>query len=102
METGYASCNVGHCCQHFNLDLYTYDDVFSPHRCTEDDFYEGFFIPKGAIVIPNVWELNHDPEVWGLDAHLFRPERYLDAKGRLTSGPPGMKDDGSYIFGMSL
>ena len=26
-----------------------------PHSTTEDDVYKGYFIPKGAIVIPNVW-----------------------------------------------
>lgn len=25
------------------------------HTCSEDDIYRGFFIPKGSIVIPNVW-----------------------------------------------
>ncbi|QRV85544.1 cytochrome P450 family protein [Ceratobasidium sp. AG-Ba] len=26
-----------------------------PHASIQDDIYEGFFIPKGTIVIPNVW-----------------------------------------------
>ena len=26
-----------------------------PHRLTEDDEYRGMLIPKGSIVIPNVW-----------------------------------------------
>lgn len=24
-------------------------------RTREDDFYEGYYIPKGTIVLPNVW-----------------------------------------------
>jgi hypothetical protein len=26
-----------------------------PHLASDDDVYQGYFIPKGAIVIPNVW-----------------------------------------------
>ena len=26
-----------------------------PHATTEDDVYKGYFIPKGSIVVPNVW-----------------------------------------------
>lgn len=26
-----------------------------PHMCTEDDLYEGYLIPKGSLVLPNIW-----------------------------------------------
>jgi hypothetical protein len=26
-----------------------------PHRCTSDDVYNGYYIPAGATLIPNVW-----------------------------------------------
>ena len=26
-----------------------------PHRSIEDDEYRGYFIPKGSIIIPNIW-----------------------------------------------
>jgi cytochrome P450 len=26
-----------------------------PHMSTEDDVCEGYFIPKGAVVMPNIW-----------------------------------------------
>ena len=32
-----------------------------PHQTTEDDWYEGTFIPKGTVCIPNVWHLKRDP-----------------------------------------
>lgn len=26
-----------------------------PHVCTKDDICEGYLIPKGSIIVPNVW-----------------------------------------------
>ena len=27
----------------------------APHRVTEDDVYEGYFIPKGSLIMPILW-----------------------------------------------
>ncbi|KAF7340055.1 Cytochrome P450 [Mycena venus] len=35
-------------------------------------------IPKGTVLLIPVNVLQIDPEIWGDDAHLFRPERWLD------------------------
>jgi len=59
----------------------------APHVSTEDDWYEGMFIPKGTMCIPNVWHMNRDPEIYGEDASHFNPARYLRA---------GVGDDGGY------
>lgn len=26
-----------------------------PHRAMEDDIHDGYFIPKGSLIIPNIW-----------------------------------------------
>jgi len=72
-----------------------------PHRCTEDNWYEGIFIPKGAICIANMWHMNHDPKVYGENAAHFDPARHLDASGDIAHGPPNTKEEGhvSYGFG---
>ncbi|KAI0031850.1 cytochrome P450 [Vararia minispora EC-137] len=75
------------------------DPIGLPHRSTEDDFYEGYFIPKGAIVIANVWELNRDPLVYGDDAAHFNPSRHLDANGRICPGPADTKEESHFTFG---
>ncbi|KAF5393735.1 hypothetical protein D9757_000328 [Collybiopsis confluens] len=47
-----------------------------PHRAAQDDFYNEFFIPKGSLIIPNLWKLTHDPRVYHSPME-FKPERYL-------------------------
>jgi cytochrome P450 len=70
----------------------------------EDDWYEGMFIPKGTICIPNVWYMNRDPEIYGENAEHFDPARYLEADGHNAPGPSGGRDEGhvSYGFGRRL
>ncbi|KAJ7763385.1 putative monooxygenase [Mycena metata] len=45
------------------------------HALTEDDIYEGMYLPKGSLMIPNVWYMLHDPEVYP-NPHEFNPDRY--------------------------
>ncbi|KAJ3936904.1 MAG: cytochrome P450 [Lentinula lateritia] len=47
-----------------------------PHRATQDDVYDGYFIPKGSLLIPNLWKLTHDSRVYH-DPFEFKPERFL-------------------------
>lgn len=53
-----------------------------PHRVSEDDLYDGYFIPKGTMIIANVWAIMHDPEKFD-NPMQFDPERYL-INGRLS------------------
>ncbi|KAI0277783.1 cytochrome P450 [Russula brevipes] len=71
-----------------------------PHATTEDDWYEGMFIPKGTICISNLWQCNHDPAYYGDDAASFKPERFLDGNGGLISGPVEARGDGHSTFGI--
>jgi len=57
-----------------------------PHAATKDDVYEGFFIPKGAVVIGNVWEILHDPVLYP-EPDSFKPERFLNPDGSLRDDP---------------
>ncbi|KAJ7820125.1 cytochrome P450 [Mycena olivaceomarginata] len=52
------------------------------HRVTQDDVYNGLFIPKGGTIIANIWAIAHDDEVYP-DPFAFDPTRYL---GRTPSG----------------
>jgi cytochrome P450 len=32
-----------------------------PHAATEDDIYEGYFIPKGSLILANIWYVKRHP-----------------------------------------
>ncbi|KAI0066940.1 cytochrome P450 [Artomyces pyxidatus] len=77
----------------------TLDPLGVPHRSTEDDWYEGMFIPKGTVCIANVWAVHRDAALYGPDAHEFNPDRFLDENGVLNTGPPDTKEDGHVAYG---
>jgi len=57
-----------------------------PHASVEDDVYRGFFIPKGSLVISDVWAVLHNPELYP-DPETFKPERYLNQDGTFQDDP---------------
>ncbi|KAF8463377.1 cytochrome P450 [Russula ochroleuca] len=71
----------------------------APHQSTEDDWYEGMFIPKGTICIPNLWHMNRDPEVYGQNTEDFDPARYLDATGEIAPGESHTREEGHFSYG---
>ncbi|KAJ8462273.1 hypothetical protein ONZ51_g11006 [Trametes cubensis] len=46
------------------------------HRCTEDNVYREWKIPKGATIMFNIWSIFHDAHVYP-KPDAFCPERYL-------------------------
>ena len=77
---------------------------------TNDDEYNGYYIPKGTLLIVNAWlvrslnpifvliflfrSMMHDSEVFN-EPMVFQPERYLK-DGELN---PDVKDPDSVVFG---
>ncbi|KAF7375471.1 putative monooxygenase [Mycena sanguinolenta] len=45
------------------------------HGLSQDDIYDGMHLPKGSLVVPNVWHMLHDPEVFP-NPMEFDPDRY--------------------------
>ncbi|KAF5388377.1 hypothetical protein D9615_000792 [Tricholomella constricta] len=60
-------------------------------RSDKDDWYNGFFVPKGTIIIPNVWAIAFS-ENEKYDPQDFIPERFLDVDDAAV-------DPTSYSFG---
>lgn len=61
-----------------------------PHVASSDDVYNGMFIPKGSLLIPNIQLFTHD-EANYKDPHVFNPERFL--------GEDAEMDPKTLIFG---
>lgn len=39
----------------------------------------GVFLPAGTVVGMHAWVIHHDKNVFGEDADIFRPERWLES-----------------------
>eukprot|EP00253_Pinus_taeda_P031042 PITA_31042 len=52
-----------------------------PHESVETASVCGYNIPKKTIVMVNVWAIGRDPNVWGVDALVFKPERFMHELG---------------------
>ncbi|KAG5726574.1 O-methylsterigmatocystin oxidoreductase [Termitomyces sp. T112] len=64
-----------------------------PHRALQDDIYNGYLIPKDSIILPHVWHITHDPQLYS-DPLEFRPERFLPSEGYTPELDPK-----TYMFG---
>ncbi|ETW81852.1 cytochrome P450 monooxygenase 12 [Heterobasidion irregulare TC 32-1] len=62
------------------------------HYTTEDDVYEGYYIPKGTTVLANIWNILHNPEVYP-DPSSFNPDRFEDPKKSAETGINILPDD---------
>ncbi|KAK3597329.1 hypothetical protein CHS0354_010966 [Potamilus streckersoni] len=51
-----------------------------PHSVPHDVVFQGYTIPKDAIILPDMDSVLSDPDVWG-DPELFRPERFISKEG---------------------
>ncbi|KAJ9132445.1 Cytochrome P450 [Pleurostoma richardsiae] len=72
------------------------------HASTEDDWYDGYFIPKDSVVVLNWWAIHRDPSLHP-DPDQFKPERYLNrplsAAEYINSNDPNARDHFAYGAG---
>ena len=48
-----------------------------PHASIKDDYYNGYYIPKGTTMLGNLWAIHSNPADFP-QPNQFRPERFLD------------------------
>ncbi|PBK60866.1 cytochrome P450 [Armillaria solidipes] len=52
-----------------------------PHCVTEDVVQSGYFIPKGSLILANIWKMLHDPTVYNAP-FKFNPDRFIRTETR--------------------
>ncbi len=67
-----------------------------PHRAKCDSELQGFLIPAGTIVFPNLWSLHHDERYWA-NPWEFNPNRFIE--GNKIVGPDHIKKQRLLPFG---
>uniref|UniRef100_A0A9L0S4N8 Cytochrome P450 family 2 subfamily U member 1 n=1 Tax=Equus caballus TaxID=9796 RepID=A0A9L0S4N8_HORSE len=50
---------------------------------TKEKVLQGYTIPKGTVVLPNLWSVHRDPAIWE-EPDEFHPNRFLDDQGQLV------------------
>ncbi|EIN03482.1 cytochrome P450 [Punctularia strigosozonata HHB-11173 SS5] len=65
----------------------------------QDDVYEGYRIPKGALIVANAWAILHDEQIYK-DPYAFRPERFLDDMDHAPELDP--REAGVFGFGRRI
>ncbi|OAX31420.1 cytochrome P450 [Rhizopogon vinicolor AM-OR11-026] len=57
------------------------------HRVMEDDIHDGYYIPKGTLIIANIWFMLNDPRTYPNPSE-FNPERFLANDGKEPERDP--------------
>ncbi|XP_010548438.1 PREDICTED: cytochrome P450 81D11-like [Tarenaya hassleriana] len=60
---------------HETLRLYPTLPMLLPHRSSQDCKIAGYDMPRGTILLVNVWAIHRDPKLWE-DPTSFKPERF--------------------------
>ncbi|KAI3684655.1 hypothetical protein L6452_33880 [Arctium lappa] len=66
----YLSCIVKE-----TLRMYPVAPLLVPHESSKECTIRGYTVPKGTMLMVNVWAIHHDPKIW-VEPMKFKPERF--------------------------
>jgi len=68
-----------------SLRLYPSVPLDAKYVEEDDTWPDGSKVKAGSIVLYMIYSMNRDPDVWGSDAAIFRPERWLEMESQPDS-----------------
>lgn len=69
-----------HCIINETLRLYPAGPLLVPHESSQECTVGGFRIPRGTMLLLNMWAIQNDPNIWE-DPKEFKPERFEGVEG---------------------
>ncbi|XP_050365905.1 cytochrome P450 81Q32-like [Argentina anserina] len=58
------------------LRMYPADPLLVPHESSQECTIEGYHVPRGTMLLVNIWAIQNDPKLWE-QPEQFKPERFL-------------------------
>lgn len=72
-----------------------------PRIATEDTDFSGIFIPKGTQVTVNIFNMQHDDNLWK-DSKTFNPDRFSEETDRGSGAWVPFGNGGRQCIGMNF
>ncbi|PIA32992.1 hypothetical protein AQUCO_04200027v1 [Aquilegia coerulea] len=69
-----------HCIINETLRMYPAGPLLVPHESSEDCVVAGFNVPRGTMLLVNMWGIQNDSKLWD-EPSRFKPERFEGLKG---------------------
>uniref|UniRef100_A0A5B6ZNC7 Uncharacterized protein n=1 Tax=Davidia involucrata TaxID=16924 RepID=A0A5B6ZNC7_DAVIN len=79
-ETDLAKLPYLRCIINETLRLHPVAPLLLPHESSEECMVGGFRIPRGTMLLVNLWAIQNDPKIW-VDPTKFKPDRFEGLEG---------------------
>uniref|UniRef100_A0A5B6ZMB2 Uncharacterized protein n=1 Tax=Davidia involucrata TaxID=16924 RepID=A0A5B6ZMB2_DAVIN len=79
-ESDIADLPYLRCIINETMRMYPAGPLLLPHESSEECTIGGFRIPRGSMLMINLWAIQNDPKTW-VDPRKFKPERFEGLEG---------------------
>ncbi|KAJ4981226.1 hypothetical protein NE237_032063 [Protea cynaroides] len=83
-ESDVANLPYLHCIINETLRMYPAGPLLVPHESSQECIVGGFNIPRGTMLLVNMWAIQNDPKLWE-EPTKFKPER-MEGMGGVRDG----------------